>query len=89
MHELKSYVEHRDYFSERVESLCPVCLRVIPGSLRESGAGLLMEKSCPDHGPFSTAIWTDLQSYKDLCLAARKVVTPLDNRGALEGRLPG
>ncbi len=88
MHELKSYVEHRDYFSERVESLCPVCLRVIPGSLRESGAGLLMEKSCPDHGPFSTAIWTDLQSYKDLCLAARKVVTPLDNGAPSKGGCP-
>jgi 7,8-dihydro-6-hydroxymethylpterin dimethyltransferase len=76
MHELKSLVEHQDYFSEHVESLCPVCLKVIHGSLRESGTGLLMEKSCPDHGPFSTAIWTDLQSYRDLCLASRKVVTP-------------
>jgi 7,8-dihydro-6-hydroxymethylpterin dimethyltransferase len=77
MRQLESFVEHRDYFSERVESLCPVCLRVIHGSLREGEAGLFMEKSCPDHGPFSTAIWTDLQSYRDLCLAARKVVTPL------------
>jgi uncharacterized radical SAM superfamily Fe-S cluster-containing enzyme len=77
MDELKSFVEQRDYFSEYVASVCPVCLKVIHGSIRELGTGLLMEKSCPDHGPFSTTVWTDLQSYRDLCLAARKVVTPL------------
>jgi 7,8-dihydro-6-hydroxymethylpterin dimethyltransferase len=88
MHELKSFVEHRDYFSERVESLCPVCLKAIHGTLRESTAGLVMEKRCPDHGPFSTAIWTDLQSYKDLCLAARKVVTPQGHGAPSKGGCP-
>jgi len=74
---LTSFLEQRDYFSERPMSICPVCLRVIPGVVRESEAGLLMEKTCPDHGVFKTTICTDLQRYKALCAADRKVTRPL------------
>lgn len=77
MHELKTFVEKRDYFSERVRSLCPVCLMVIDGAIGASEAGPLIEKTCPEHGVFRTSTWTELQKYREVCQAERKVVRPL------------
>lgn len=39
------------------ESLCPVCLRVIPASRIERGGDVFLEKTCPEHGSVSTVIW--------------------------------
>ena len=71
------FLERRDCFSERPRGICPVCFRVIPGVIREATVGLLMEKTCPDHGLFQANISTDLQRYKALCLSERKVTRPL------------
>jgi uncharacterized radical SAM superfamily Fe-S cluster-containing enzyme len=56
-----------------VTSLCPECLRVIPGIVRENEGGVVMEKTCPDHGPFKTLVSTDLSTYTKLREIPRKV----------------
>lgn len=39
------------------QSLCPVCLRRIPARRLRSGATVLLDKNCPEHGNFQTPIW--------------------------------
>ena len=40
------------------ESVCPVCLRVVPAAKAVGGDGYIhMLKSCPEHGEFDTLIW--------------------------------
>jgi uncharacterized radical SAM superfamily Fe-S cluster-containing enzyme len=39
------------------ESLCPVCLTKIPARRVAEGARVYLEKSCLEHGHFSTLIW--------------------------------
>ena len=48
----------------RTESVCPVCLRVLPAEICPGTDGVYMEKSCPEHGDFRCLIWEgDLRSY--------------------------
>lgn len=39
------------------ESICPVCLNVIPAEKIVHEDGIYLEKSCPEHGRFETLIW--------------------------------
>lgn len=41
------------------ESVCPICLKRIPGKKHQGNAGIFMEKKCPEHGEFKTLIWRD------------------------------
>ena len=42
----------------RTKSVCPVCLRVLPADkLTGADGNIYMEKTCPEHGTFSTLIW--------------------------------
>ncbi|WP_051305650.1 radical SAM (seleno)protein TrsS [Desulfogranum mediterraneum] len=41
----------------RVESVCPVCLERIEGSLVRRDERVDLEKNCPEHGSFSTTVW--------------------------------
>ena len=41
----------------KTESLCPVCLSVLPAEIRRRGDEILMCRTCPDHGLFEEAIW--------------------------------
>ncbi len=66
-------IEHDKGTQDIVTSLCPECLNVIPGIVRENEAGVVMEKACPDHGPFNTLISTDLSTYTKLRERPRKV----------------
>ncbi len=86
--ELLTLLEKQDYFSEKTESICPVCLKKIDGTIRESKVGLLMEKSCPVHGDFKATIGTDLQSYRQLCSSTRKVTHPLEYESTSEHGCP-
>ena len=56
-----------------VTSLCPECLKVIPGIVRENEGNVVMEKTCPDHGPFQTIISNDLSVYAKWRQAPRKI----------------
>ena len=48
----------------KTESVCPVCLRVLPAEKRAGPDGIYLEKTCPEHGRFSSLIWEgDLRSY--------------------------
>lgn len=48
----------------KTKSACPVCLRVIDAQKRSEKDGIYLDKSCPDHGAFSTLIWEgNLASY--------------------------
>ncbi len=48
----------------RTESVCPVCLRVLPAQYRSEPDGVYLDKSCPEHGAFSSLIWEgDARSY--------------------------
>ncbi len=71
-----SHIQRRDYFSWRVESICPQCLQVVPGALCEQSDGLVMEKTCPEHGSFQSTVAPDLASFRQLCRAPRKVTRP-------------
>ncbi|MDR2945446.1 MAG: radical SAM protein [Candidatus Adiutrix sp.] len=39
------------------ESLCPVCLAVLPAEIRRRGEDVLLVRECPEHGLFAEAIW--------------------------------
>lgn len=49
---------------QRIESVCPECLARIPADLVRCGDRVLLEKSCPEHGPFSTTIWKGEPSFE-------------------------
>jgi 7,8-dihydro-6-hydroxymethylpterin dimethyltransferase len=66
-------LEHDKVTQDTVTSLCPECLKVIPGIVRENEAGVVMEKTCPDHGHFKTLVSTDLSTYTQLRERPRKV----------------
>lgn len=57
-----------------VTSLCPECFKAIPGIIREDDGDVVMEKACPDHGPFKTLISRDLSTYTKLREKPRKVI---------------
>lgn len=45
-------------FIGRTESVCPVCLRKLPADkVIGPDDNIYMEKTCPEHGKFSTLIW--------------------------------
>jgi hypothetical protein len=45
------------------QSLCPECTRLIEARLFEEAGRVVMEKSCPDHGPFRDIIFSDAKLY--------------------------
>jgi uncharacterized radical SAM superfamily Fe-S cluster-containing enzyme len=38
-------------------SVCPVCLRSLPAEIVRRGQDYYLEKTCDDHGQFSTVVW--------------------------------
>ena len=60
-----------------VRSLCPECLKIIPAVIGETAAGVVMEKVCPNHGPFQAMVSTDGNTYDRLSRSPRKVTRPL------------
>lgn len=39
------------------KSICPVCARQLDAAIVQKGDDVYLEKTCPDHGPFSALIW--------------------------------
>jgi len=81
MNTLASRMEHRDYFSPRVETVCPVCLRPLSGRVEEREGEVLLAKTCPEHGFFASTLAPDLASYHHLCRGSRKVTQPIARGG--------
>jgi hypothetical protein len=46
------------------ESVCPQCLKRIPGSKIKVGEKVYLEKSCPEHGEFRCLIWNGPPAYE-------------------------
>ena len=48
----------------KTRSVCPVCLAPLPAVLvRETDGGVLLEKSCPEHGLFRVPVWRGLVDF--------------------------
>ena len=45
-------------------SLCPVCYTGIPAVVHRLGSQAIMNKSCPDHGPFESIVERDANFYQ-------------------------
>jgi 7,8-dihydro-6-hydroxymethylpterin dimethyltransferase len=65
--------EHDKGKPDIVTSLCPECLKTIPGIIRKDEKDVVMEKTCPDHGPFKTLISNDPSTYAKLRERPRKI----------------
>ena len=52
--------ETKDIVIGRTRSICPVCGRQLPAQRVRHGEDIFLEKSCPEHGDFSTVIWSCL-----------------------------
>lgn len=46
-----------DRLIQSTESLCPVCLKVLPADIIKRGDEALLCRNCPEHGLFEEAIW--------------------------------
>lgn len=49
---------------EVTQSVCPVCLDVVDARIVVNDNAVYMEKSCPQHGAFSTYLWPDEDHYR-------------------------
>ena len=45
------------------ESVCPECLARIPANRVQVGEDVYLQKTCPEHGDFSTIIWRGLPAF--------------------------
>lgn len=69
------------------KSVCPVCFKVIDADKKTGNDGLIyMEKTCPDHGRFSSLIWEgDLRSYLNWQIENSVNESPVNGKAADQG----
>ena len=67
------------------QSLCPICLRVIPAVRLAVGDDVFMEKTCPEHAGFRTLIWRGLPSYDQWGVGEEVAGADIVNRESLYG----
>nr|MBI9046856.1 radical SAM protein [Anaerolineaceae bacterium] len=46
-----------------IESLCPLCLKVVESKIVVQDQAVYLKKICPDHGPDTVYIWPDADHY--------------------------
>lgn len=49
---------------KETSSVCPVCLKKIPATIVKAKREVYLDKTCPDHGDFSTIVWRGFPSYE-------------------------
>jgi tetraether lipid synthase len=49
---------------KQTQSICPECLSVIPAVLEADDGRVMMRKRCPEHGPFSDVVFSDVELYR-------------------------
>ena len=59
-----------------VTSMCPICRQSIVGEVVATDAGILMRKTCPQHGRFECVISSDLEAYERMRRSPRIVQLP-------------
>lgn len=69
----------------KTESVCPVCLRRLPAWHVEREGDIYLEKTCPEHGRFSTLVWEGAPDYWDWAAEERKPTRNLTEDGVRQG----
>jgi 7,8-dihydro-6-hydroxymethylpterin dimethyltransferase len=69
-----------DSIQGSTQSLCPVCLKVIPAYRVARKGDLYLEKECPQHGKFSALIWRDADSYESWGASSVEAVPPSNHK---------
>lgn len=67
---------------DTTESVCPVCLKVIPAEVVVKDKEVYQQKKCPEHGEFTTYIWPDVNHYqwmKDFQFPLKKPQQPIES----------
>ena len=49
----------------RTTSVCPICLRRVPAVRVRRQGQYYLEKTCPEHGDFSTLLWQGSQPLEE------------------------
>lgn len=63
-------------YGHDVTSMCPICLLTIPARISSTVAGVVMRKTCQEHGAFESVIATDVASYERMRHSPRFVQRP-------------
>lgn len=63
-------------FRHEVFSICPQCMKSIPGEVVATRGGVVMKKQCPEHGPFECVVSSDLAAYERMRRSPRIVQLP-------------
>ena len=50
--------------ARRTYSVCPVCLKRIPAYREEKNGEIVLVKTCPEHGKFSSVIWRNKRDFE-------------------------
>ncbi len=74
----------REYVTT-TQSVCRECRRLISGQLYREGAGIWIEKRCPDHGFQRTLVYGDAEAYLSLSRFQRQASIPLAFSTAAKG----
>lgn len=65
---------------KQTASCCPVCLEKLDARLVRRGKTVFLEKTCPDHGDFSTPVWRGEPSLKDWTKEPPKPLPPVPHK---------
>jgi len=68
-----------------VESLCPVCRRLVGAEVYEDGGKVWMRKACADHGKFRDLLSSDVEFFLHLRRTHRDSPVPIEGAGHPEG----
>ena len=49
---------------DHTESVCPICLKVVKADIVVREKAVYMEKSCPEHGAYTSYLWPDVEHYQ-------------------------
>ena len=63
-------------YRHEVSSICPQCLKRIPGEVVATRDGVVMKKQCPQHGNFECVVSSDLAAYERMRRSPRIVQLP-------------
>ena len=60
-------VEGAHVHMRNTQALCPECLKALPAEVFHDEQGRVwMERTCPEHGSFTTYCWPDYLNYEHL-----------------------
>ncbi len=49
---------------DQTKSVCPICLKVIKAQVVVQDQAVYMEKTCPQHGEYTSYLWPDVKHYQ-------------------------